>query len=166
MAIFTFCWTIIFLAYILISSFFYPKAYNMWAQLVLEIFCVIWWLSAFASLASLAAVWSIGQDYVNSTCSYYDTSCYKMMFKRGSVVDRYNSQANATKAAAALGAFEWVSFIVTLIVFSINLHKHRVAARETAPPVFQEHKMETMPKQQPAAYVQPVDTRFEQQTMA
>jgi hypothetical protein len=120
----------------------------MWAQLALEIVSVVFWLSAFGSLAALAAVWSIGQDF-------YDDYGY----------GTYDAQANATKAAAALGAFEWLSFVVTLIFFGISLHRHRTANRDggAPPPAFQEHKVDSIPMQNAQA---PVENRYQEQSLA
>jgi hypothetical protein len=70
-------------------------------HLGLEITTVIFWLSTFALLADEAAAWDIVGEF---GFDYY--------WPKG------NSAIAATKAAAGLGALVWLSFVVTLIVFS------------------------------------------------
>jgi hypothetical protein len=72
---------------------------------------VIFWLSTFASIAVVASAWYYG-GYYSTTC--YGGYCYKLK-ARGT----YDSYANATKAAAALGAIEWALFVGTLIAFGM-----------------------------------------------
>lgn len=103
---FMFAWTLLFLGYIFVTPLWFPAAYNYWAHLGLEIFTTVLWLSAFATLASEAAAWSfVGELTGNSFVTAID----------------------CTKAAAGMGAIVWLLFVVTLIVFSIFLHKHRIA---------------------------------------
>jgi len=161
--IFSFIWTLLFICYIEISTFWYPIAYNKYAHLVLECLSVIFWLSTFASLAVIAAAW----DWC------YGGYCYKRSYD-------YNGPANATKAAAALGAIEWALFCGTLITYGIYLHRHRrgeMEARQmgiTGNAVVEEHKMGTVTQQpvyvqqQPTGYAQPtgypevpVDPRYQ-----
>jgi len=112
MAFFMFAWTLIFLGYIFATPLFFPQAYNYWAHLGLEIVTNIFWLTTFALLAEEAAGWSIVDDF-----GVFDTF----------LPHKWNSAIGATKASAGLGALNWALFIVTLVVFSIHLHKHRLA---------------------------------------
>lgn len=177
--IFSFVWTLLFLCYIEISTFFWPVAYNKYAHLVLEILCVIFWLSTFGALAAVAAAWSFTTSYSSSYSS--GTTCVYGICVRATSYDS-SSYANSTKAAAALGAIEWALFVGTLITFGIYLHRHRRAEQEnhtthSAPAAVEEHKMQPMVNQQPVqpyptqaptypTYQQPVDPRYQQQTMA
>lgn len=81
---------------------FAPQAYNYWAHLGLEIVTNIFWLSTFALLAEEAAGWDIVD-------AFGDLDAF--------LPAHWKSAIDATKAAAALGAFEWALFIVTLVSF-------------------------------------------------
>lgn len=176
--IFSFIWTLLFICYIEITTFWAPAAYNKYAHLVLECLSVIFWLSTFASLAVVAAAWDWGYSSV-STC--YGSYCYKIKARSYD----YNGPANATKAAAALGAIEWALFCGTLITYGIYLHRNRRTAMEarqqgiSGNAVIEEHKMGTVTSQQPVyaqqptGYAQPtgysqapVDPRYQNMNMA
>jgi len=172
--IFSFIWTLLFICYIEITTFWYPIAYNKYAHLVLECLSVIFWLSTFASLAVVAAAWDWGYGLVGTCYGYY--SC-KLKLKARDY--NYDGPANATKAAAALGAIEWVLFCGTLITYGIYLHRNRRAEMEarmqgiTGNAVVEEHKMGTVSQQpvytqpQPTGYSQaPVDPRYQNVNMA
>ena len=116
--IFSFIWTLLFICYIEITTFWAPQAYNKYAHLVLECLSVIFWLSTFASLAVVAAAWDWGYSAI-ATC--YGGYCVKLKARSYD----YNGPANATKAAAALGAIEWALFCGTLITYGIYLHRNR-----------------------------------------
>lgn len=129
--IFTSLLTWIFLAYIFVTAFAVPQAYSVWAQLGLEIALFIFWLSTWAVIASLAAAFGDWYSY-----GY----------------DKWSAAVACTKAAAALGAFVWVSFIATLVNLSITLHRHITAGNPTiAGGVTTEVKME------PVATAAPVE---------
>lgn len=168
LAIFSFVWTLLFICYIEITTFFFPAAYNKYAHLVLECLSVIFWLSTFGSLAVVAAAWDFTYDCV-------DIYCYKLK-PRGY---NYNGPANATKAAAGLGAIEWILFCGTLITYGIYLHRHRRLEMEARQQgmmgnaVVEQHKMGTVTQQpvyvqqQPTGYAQvPVDPRYQNVNMA
>lgn len=113
--IFTSILTFIFLAYIFVTAFKFHQAYNMWAVLGFEIALVIFWLVTFALLADAAVTLKDWDDYW-----------------QGRRVEGYNgtdatAAVNCTKAAAVFAAFTWVSFVVTLVFYSLTLHKHRKA---------------------------------------
>jgi len=115
MNIFTSILTLIFLAYIFVTAFKVTQAYNMWAVLGLEIALVIFWLVTFALLADAAVAFDDWEEYFG-----------------GQRVAGYNgTDASAavacTKAGAVFAAFTWVAFVVTLVFFSLTLHKHRKA---------------------------------------
>jgi hypothetical protein len=166
-AIFASIKTILFISYIEVSTFWFPGAYNKYVQLVLECIAVPLWLWAWSWLAAIAAVWDFG---------YID--CFD------GIGDCSNGPASATKAAAGLGAIEWILFIGTLVTFGIHLHRHRRAemqARQqgiSGSAVVEEHKMGTVTQQpvyvqqqqqqqQPTGYNQaPVDPRYQNVNMA
>ena len=74
-----------------------PSAYNGIAVLVLECFLVVWWLSAWGTLAAWAAAYS----FVDYVC--FDVNCYK---KRGVTQTSWESYRNAIAASAAIGAVD------------------------------------------------------------
>jgi hypothetical protein len=92
--------------------FWFPVAYNKYAHLVLECLSVIFWLSTFSALAVVATYsWGVA-------CAYTGY-CPRSKYSGSSSSVDYSSYANATKAAAALGAIEWALFIGTLISFGV-----------------------------------------------
>lgn len=170
MAIFAFIWTLIFICYIEVTTFWYPMAYNKYAHLVLECLAVLWWLVTFALLALIAAAWDWAYG-LSATC--YGGSCAKL---KARAYD-YNGPANATKAAAALGAFEWLLFCVSLVAYGIFLHRNRRADREArqvgiaGSAVVEEHKLNAVNPHpvyaaQPTYSQAPVDPRYQNVNMA
>jgi hypothetical protein len=172
--IFTAIWSILFICYIEISTFYVPGLYNKYVQLVFECLSVPFWLWAWAWLAAVAAAW----DFFGA--------CDDFEIEEGICSGvNYNGQANAPKAAAGLGAIEWILFCGTLITYSIYLHRHRRAERDarqqgiSGNAVVEEHKMGTVTQQpvyvqqptgfvqQPTGYAQaPVDPRYQSGNMA
>ncbi|KAI0547156.1 hypothetical protein F4679DRAFT_555474 [Xylaria curta] len=140
--LFTAIVTLISSVYILVAHFGSPGAYNYWAILGLDIFHVIFWLISFALLAAQAA-------YILAYGSYYD-DYYNGFTILGAII----------AAAAALGAVNWVVYLVALILHSIALHRHRKASLHAMPgksssgaPVGAE-KIQMQP-QQPQTYYPP-----------
>ncbi|TGZ77737.1 hypothetical protein EX30DRAFT_343800 [Ascodesmis nigricans] len=91
--VFTTIWTLLVLAYLVLTPMFMPKYHNRWAVLGLEAVTMIFWFAGFIAMAA-----SIGGIHCNSRY-YGEEAC------RG---------INTAKAAAALGAFEWLAWAVTL----------------------------------------------------
>jgi hypothetical protein len=83
----------------------------------MECLSVIWWLSTFAWIASLAAAFTI----VDDDCGIYGYGyCYvRRALKARALQARSVDIAGCYKGAAALGAFEWALFVGTLITFSM-----------------------------------------------
>ncbi|KUJ14932.1 uncharacterized protein LY89DRAFT_735988 [Mollisia scopiformis] len=126
MTFFTFAWTVLFLLYIFVTPLWFPQVYLYWAHLGFEIATVIFWLVTFALLAQEAAVWN--------AFSTADAELNTALSEAGSnaiVFPHWDQAIKATKAAAGIGALTWLLFIVTLVVFSFLLHKHRVANGST-----------------------------------
>ncbi|ORY05266.1 hypothetical protein BCR34DRAFT_604554 [Clohesyomyces aquaticus] len=117
--------------YYLLSTIFFPAAYNCWVLLILFVFQVIWWLSCWASLAAWAATYNISiggmsiGDAVDQVlnCKVDD---YGNLVDCPSEGDR-KSHRNAMAAAAGIAALNWVLIIVSLVVFSLALHHHRTS---------------------------------------
>jgi hypothetical protein len=91
----------------LIASTAGPKAYNLWAVLILECFEVIVWLIAFSLLAALSDTWTVDCSY-SPYYGYY--GCYK---KRDLAVRKRDTDTStyygALVASAVMGAIElWV----------------------------------------------------------
>lgn len=105
-ALFTSIYTAIFLAATFLVPKFAPNFYFKWFCLGAEAFAVLWWLISFAGLATWANFLSI-----------FTSSSYP-----GALRTAYGACA----AGAAFGAFNWVSFCVTLVFYAIGCHKHRI----------------------------------------
>jgi len=96
-------WTWLVCAYLIATPLVLPVAYNMWAHLALEVVSWVFWLAGFASTASWASDYAHGKEYLGPLYKYWATSA----------------------AAAAFGALIWITFFVTLVVFSLRLHAWR-----------------------------------------
>ncbi|KAI6381332.1 hypothetical protein MCOR25_001264 [Pyricularia grisea] len=105
---FTFAWTLLHIGWLAISILIVPLIYNIWGQLAVEILSVIFWLASWAALAADAA--AIG-DY---------ESAYTGRGRLGLSND-FKTGSSCIKASAALGALQWVLFVVTLVFFVMAL---------------------------------------------
>ncbi|KAH8196767.1 hypothetical protein TruAng_009059 [Truncatella angustata] len=110
--------TLITCIYIIVAEFGAPALYNYWAVLSLDIFLVVFWLISFALLAAEIA------PYASGYCTYY--YCYSL------------SSAEKTyfailAAAAGLGGAEFLAFLVSLVIHSVMLHRHRNAGLHCNP---------------------------------
>ncbi|KIM92933.1 hypothetical protein OIDMADRAFT_62057 [Oidiodendron maius Zn] len=136
--LFTAIATIIITVYIIVSSTATPVAYNYWAILGLDIFAVIFWIVAFALLASEVAPFN-AVTYPSVTtpnCIYYVYG-FCVRNKRGLGLAKrifsLGTYRNALAAAAGLGGLEFGLFVTTLVFTSIGLHKHRKASGHCMP---------------------------------
>jgi len=168
-AIFAFVWTLLFITYIQLSTFFLPSFYNKYIHLVLECLTVIFWLAAWAALAAVAAVWTLGGIVYDDGLCYDYAYCRRSLELSKRFTDaQLNSMINATKAAAGLGAIEWLLFIGTLISYGIYLHRNRVATRDAqlgigpAGAQQQEIKMQPVVNQYPVQQPQPQPQPYQQ----
>jgi hypothetical protein len=136
-------YTFIAVAYILVTPARAVQLYNCWAALVLEIFGVIFWLCGFATMASWASVMvyitspmsvftrdakkkSGGSGgYSDTSDSVYGDSIDTITANAQAAVERYVAGWRCAAAAGGLGAIVWVLFMITLITFSVHLHRHR-----------------------------------------
>jgi hypothetical protein len=121
--------------YLLVSQLFMPKLYNFWIALVLHIWMVIFWLAQFSAVARLAALWggtSCGGFYYSSYCWYYYKRDLVDLAKRDTTT--YGAYFGALVAGSVLGAFEFVLWVVSMIVLGIHIQRHQNAARNSAPP--------------------------------
>jgi hypothetical protein len=121
------------LAYILVSPRKAAHLYNCWAALVLEIFAVIFWLSAFATLASWSSVWVLYSSFdkrspkgrsSSSSSSSYDDSSSSVQDAQAAIA-RYRAAWRCAAAAGGLGGLLWLLALVSLVTYSVFLHKHR-----------------------------------------
>ncbi|KAI9819022.1 MAG: hypothetical protein M1832_004064 [Thelocarpon impressellum] len=161
--LFTCAATLIIVTWLLVSLLAVPAAYNMWAQLAVEIFLTLMWLVSFAVLANYTASF-----YIISSSTYY----YGSFFKRS---EPGYIPWETGAAAAGLGGLEFILFVITLIFFALGLHRHRLgganrsAAATTGPaggPVTHEQKYAAGPGQeagpptvQPVHHQQPVQAQ-------
>jgi len=141
MSFFVFAWTLIFLGYIFVTPLWFPHAYIYWVHLGLECTTVVFWLSTFALLAEEAAAWDIVDEFVDAW-------------------PKWSSAIGATKGAAAMGGINWALFVFTLIVFSVFLHKHRVAHGATG---FGHTQPRADVEKGPNVTEQPVELQYVQQ---
>ncbi|KAH6845284.1 hypothetical protein B0I37DRAFT_181039 [Chaetomium sp. MPI-CAGE-AT-0009] len=106
--------------YHLIAEFGVPAAHNYWVILGLDIFFVIMWLCSFALLASrVAALFSYVDSY--SSSYYYGLDTFSLAW------------LGAQAGAAALGGVEFILYLISLIIHSIRLHRHRAAGLHSTP---------------------------------
>ncbi|KAH0536703.1 hypothetical protein FGG08_006444 [Glutinoglossum americanum] len=138
--------TLFVLAYNTLSPIFAASLYNLWAALALEILTVIMWLVSFAILASYSA--GFGIFY------YTDYYLYNYNYKRSLTYGNLETAWQTGAAASGIGGLEFVLWIITLVIFSIFLHRHRA---QQPPPAYpaqaagydtQATKMTSMPPQQ------------------
>lgn len=126
-AVFTFLVTV----YIFVSELSVPQAYNKWLLLVLEVVTLIFWLSAFASLAALAANIDACLDMVES---YSGLICRQTRYRKRTLEKRAGVWDIKTArewyavlaAASGIGAIIFVICIILLTVFCRALQRHRV----------------------------------------
>ncbi|KAK4181697.1 hypothetical protein QBC36DRAFT_158051, partial [Triangularia setosa] len=112
--------TIISTVYHLIAWFGVPEAYNYWAILGLDIVLVVMWLAAFAVVAAHIAPW---MDYYGPYL--YLTSTYEQAWWTG------------LAAASGMGGGKQnsVLHIISLVIHSIRLHRHRKEGGHCSPGV-------------------------------
>ncbi|EJT76483.1 hypothetical protein GGTG_06402 [Gaeumannomyces tritici R3-111a-1] len=141
-AAFTFALTLIHIGWLAISILAFPIAYNYWAQLGVEIACVIFWLATWASLAADGSA-------LGTVRGYRDAA-------------QYNTAAGCIKGAAGVGALTWLLFVATLVFFVISLIQYRKAkapaAGTTGPEAGEPkpgHELSQVSQQPQAAYAQP-----------
>ncbi|KAI9691999.1 MAG: hypothetical protein M1820_009617 [Bogoriella megaspora] len=108
----------------LVSMTASPKAYNYWAVLAFEIFFVIFWLSTFASLAALTSA-------IASATTYYDLSKRDYYYYSDIYVTYGYYIILAVNTAIAAINFAW--YIVTIVLTSIYIHRHRKAGGVNRP---------------------------------
>jgi hypothetical protein len=105
MTFFTFTWTFLFITYLATSALFLSSIYNYYVQLALEGLATLWWLVTWALLASEASSWNV-----------YDWDFGFNYLPKG-----WKTAIICTKAAAGLGALEWILFCYTLVAFGMHL---------------------------------------------
>jgi len=130
--IFCSLYTFITLGYILVTPRKAAHLYNCWAALVLEIFMVIFWLCAFATLASWSSAWVLWDALTKRS---YDDNSYSSSFDDDSYSSALDAAADAlakfragwrcAAAAGGLGGILWILALVSLVTYSVFLHRHR-----------------------------------------
>jgi len=165
LSLFTALASIIIVVYVLAASIALPVAYNYWAILGLDIFAIVFWLISFALLASEVAAYSVvDYTYTDYSCYYYD-DCSK---KRDLGLDKRATTTvatyrNAMAACAGLGGLEFILFIITLVIFSIHLHRHRAAGGHCMPNSANTNNITTEPKNYEMQQPQNVPVQTQQQ---
>ncbi|QSZ34999.1 hypothetical protein DSL72_007861 [Monilinia vaccinii-corymbosi] len=126
--------SIIICGYVIIASSLAPVMYNYWAILALDILAVVLWLSAFPTLAAQIATSVV---YTSSYDTYYG-AYYNYKIKRGLGIERraettWDTYKGTMIASSAFGALEFALFVATLIILSVQLHRHRKAGGHCVP---------------------------------
>ncbi|KAF3017897.1 hypothetical protein E8E14_013212 [Neopestalotiopsis sp. 37M] len=108
--------TMVVTIYLLVVQYNAPQSYNYWAVLALDIFLLVFWLIAFALLAT--------ETYIVSAYYYSCVSglCYVTELGEGIVA-----------AAAGVGGVQFALFIVSLVIHSVMVHRHRKAGLHCRP---------------------------------
>jgi len=116
----------IILIWIIVATYCAPSAYNYWAVLAMEIFSFLLWIDGFIWLLAAAFDGSYDQDgycdsdYDDSTGSYDDV-CYDTS-------PTAKAYGIAMILCASLGAALIILFLVSLVVISVFIARHRAAA--------------------------------------
>jgi len=133
LTLFTAIATMIIAVYIIVASTAAPIIYNYWAILGLDIFAIVFWLISFSLLASEVAAYQI-VNYSSNDCiySYAGVCYYKRSLAARSTTNVYTYR-NAMAAASGLGGLEFIFFVVTLVMTSVWLHRHRQAGGHCTP---------------------------------
>ncbi|KAI1374332.1 hypothetical protein F4677DRAFT_176658 [Hypoxylon crocopeplum] len=124
LTLFTSIATLLTSIYCLVAHYGPPKAYNYWAVLGLDIFLVIFWLISFAILAAqVAAAFALYAEYSD----YYD---YYGITNYDTAITTYGA---CLAAAAGLGGFEFLLYVISLSIHGVMLHRHRKAGLKAMP---------------------------------
>jgi hypothetical protein len=131
--IFTGIATLIFVVYWFVSnSVSNQKLYNYWAIFAVECFVWVFWLTTFALYASFVGQSLSTMGNYNTSYSGGNTYCYSgycVTGKRG-LSKRYvqtDPVAGTIYAALAFSVINFILFSVTLILFTVNMMRHRTA---------------------------------------
>ncbi|VBB72633.1 Putative protein of unknown function [Podospora comata] len=100
--------TILTSIYHLVAWFGAPEAFNYWAVLALDILLIVMWLASFSVVAAHIAPW---MQYYGSYL--YLTSTYEQAWWTG------------LAAASGMGGLNFALHVISLIIHSIRLHRHR-----------------------------------------
>ncbi|KAJ4295907.1 hypothetical protein N0V88_004609 [Collariella sp. IMI 366227] len=114
--------------YIVLAHHTIPQTYNYWAVLGLDMLFVVLWLCAFALQASRVALLYEETNDLGYTYNYR-TGKYTTAKKSTALSAFLGTQAGS----AALGGVQFVLFIVSLVIGSIRLHRHRAAGFHCMP---------------------------------
>jgi len=130
LTLFTAIATLITVVYILVAELSAPAAYNYWAILGLDIFCIIFWIISMSIMAweVAATSWYINDSSSGSTCYYDYTLLEDVCYKKRDLTKRYTTYytyRNVMAAAAGLAGLEFILFAITLGVFARALSLHR-----------------------------------------
>ncbi|OBT87380.1 hypothetical protein VE02_04179 [Pseudogymnoascus sp. 03VT05] len=148
--VFTSIATFAYIGYIVSYTFFIPTIYNIYISLGSQAFLAIFWLSTFGTIAALAAGFGAVESYSDYGGGHY----YR--YSSG-VNDTWTTLSATTKASAALTAFIWVSFVVTLIYTTLAaIRQNRDTSAAAAPAATEEHKLGPGGGPTPTSY-QPVE---------
>lgn len=84
---------------------------------------VIFWLCAFATLASWSSAWVLWDALTKR--SYGDDSYNSAIAAAAAAVARFRAGWRCAAAAGGLGGILWVLALVSLVTYSVSLHRHR-----------------------------------------
>jgi hypothetical protein len=112
--------TLVILIWIVLATYLTPKAYNYWALLAMEILLFLAWIDGFIFALAAAFYGSDYYDYENCDYSYisHEYSCTVETTAQAAAV-------NASIAVAAFSACNMLLFLVSMIVVSVFIARHR-----------------------------------------
>lgn len=146
MAWFSFVWTLAYFIWLLVAVVFQPSVYHYWAHLAVEGLTCVWWLVSFSLLASEASALADLESYTGFI--FYITY---------NITGRTRVAIDCTKAAAGIGALEWILFVTSLIFLTISILNHRKTEAAAAPaPAAQTAPVQQVAQQQPVQQPQAV----------
>jgi len=137
--IFATAWTIIVVIYFFVAFFGARHGHYRWIIFILLIFTVLWWLIAFAYLASNAHTLV---SYVNGYNSYYSDyynnysyDYYDYGYSSTSYVDTFSVVAYCAAAASGLGALVWIFWVVFFGIYTRAMFRTTGSASSAPAPV-------------------------------
>ncbi|KAK6361898.1 hypothetical protein TWF730_005607 [Orbilia blumenaviensis] len=170
-------WTLIVGTFFILAFWNMPHIHYRWIIFILSVLSCIWWLTAFAYLASntkdsFQAI-NLLEQYSSYTSNFdpsdygfkkRDLAALGMLERRQSYsalyeyvrnLKKYKKAASVMAGASAIGAIIWVIFCVFTVFYAMALFSSAPStpapnAPMGAPPVAQEQKIETYAHVQPA----------------
>lgn len=111
-------WSLLVIAYLIISSKFLPELYNYWAQAVAEGVTIVFWFAGFIALAT-----TLGAES-RPHISWYKTGAAACAFAAFTWSVCVLNVRTSTEKLISTHCAHRVSFVVTGVLFGLALKKH------------------------------------------